>query len=264
MTANEMPQRRSLILESWLFASQLLTHWRREPVVPIQALVFPTVLLITYYLLVGKSIVRLTGTGSLYGLVPTCAVAGAMLGALAAGMAIPFERDGGLLSQLWVLPVHRASALTGRLLAEAIRTLVGSTLITAVGIGLGLRFNAGWLAVIPFVLVPVAVVIVYSMIVIAISVRSRQGTVLMWLGVPSVSAVFASSGSPPVTMLPAWLRPLIEFQPMAPTIGFMRALAQGGPLLWPFLLSSMWAIGLAAVFAPLAISGYRAAAASPR
>ena len=91
---------------------------------PIQALLFPTFLLITYKLLVGKSIMRITGTDSLYGLVPMCAVAGAMFGALAAGLTLRIERDSGLLSRLWVLPVNRASALTGRLLAEAVRTLV--------------------------------------------------------------------------------------------------------------------------------------------
>ena len=134
---------------------------------------FPTFLLITYKLLVGKSMVRITGTDSLYGLVPMCAVAGAMFGALGAGLTIIGERDSGLLSQLWVLPVNRASALVGRLLAEAARTVVGAALITAVGVALGLRFDGGWLAVIPFLLVPVLVVVVFSTAVIAIAVRAK-------------------------------------------------------------------------------------------
>jgi ABC-2 type transport system permease protein len=263
MTANA-PLRSSLAVESLLFASRLLTHWRREPVMPIQALLFPTFLLVTYDLLVGKSIMRITGTDSLYGLVPMCAVAGAMFGSLAAGLTIPAERESGLLSQLWTLPVNRASALTGRLLAEAARTLVGSALITAVGVGLGLRFKGGWLAVIPFILVPVLVVVIFSTAVIAIAARSKSNAVLIWLGVPSITLVFSSSGVPPVEMLPSWMRPLIHLQPMAPTIASMRALAQGGPALWPLLLSFMWALGLAAVVGPLAVRGYRAAAESGR
>ncbi len=73
------------------------------PVVPIQAVLFPTFLLVTYYLLVGQSVVRITGTDSLYGLVPTCAIAGGLSGAFAAGLTIPGERDTGLLSRLWVV-----------------------------------------------------------------------------------------------------------------------------------------------------------------
>ena len=37
--------------ESVVFAGRLFTHWRRYPIVPIQALLFPTVLLIIYSLL---------------------------------------------------------------------------------------------------------------------------------------------------------------------------------------------------------------------
>jgi ABC-2 type transport system permease protein len=263
MTATA-PPRSSLAVESLLFAGRLLTHWRRAPTLSIQALLFPTFLLITYKLLVGKSIMRITGTDSIYGLVPMCAVAGAMFGALAAALTIRFERESGLLSRLWVLPVNRASALTGRLLAEAARTLVGAVLITAVGVGLGLRFQGGWLAVIPFLLVPVLVGVVFSTAVIAIAARSKSSTLLIWLGVSSIALVFSSAGVPPIELLPSWVRPVIELQPMAPTIALMRALAQGGPALWPLLLSLMWAVGLAAVVGPLAVRSYRAAAESGR
>ena len=263
MTANT-PLRSSLVTESLVFASWLLAQWRRQPAMMVQSLVFPIFLLITYKLLVGKSIMRITGTDSLYGLVPACAVAGAMFGAIAAGRSIPRERDWGLLSRLWVFPVSRASALTGRLLAEAARTLVSAVLITAVGVGLGLRFKGGWLAVIPFVLVPVLVVVVFSMAVIAISVRSKSGAVLVWLGVPSIASVLSSAGVVPIDKLPSAVRLQIPLQPMWPTIQSMRALAQGTPAWWPLLLTVVWAVGLAAVLGPLAVRGYRAAAESGR
>jgi ABC-2 type transport system permease protein len=259
MSANA-PMPSSLAAESLLFAGQLLTRWRRQPPMAIQSLLFPTFLLIIYKLLAGKSIMRITGTNSLYGLVPMCAVAGAMFGALMAGRSIPHERQSGLLSRMWVLPVHRASAVTGRLLAEAGRTLVSTALITAVGVGLGLRFEGGWLAVIPFVLVPVLVVVVFSMLVIAIAVRSKSGFALVWLGIPCIGSVFASSGVSRVDLLPSSVRLGIHLQPMWPMIASMRALALGYPALWPLLLAVMWALGLAAVLAPLAVRGYRAAA----
>jgi ABC-2 type transport system permease protein len=158
--------------------------------------------------------------------------------------------------------VNRSSALGGRLLAEAARTLVGTALITAIGVGLGLRFEDGWLAVIPFLLVPVLVVVVFSTAVIAIAVRSKSSAPLFWLVVPSITLVVSSSGVPPVELLPSLIRPLVSLQPMFPTIQSMRALAQGGPLLWPILLTFQWAVGLAAVVGPLAVRGYRTAAES--
>jgi ABC-2 type transport system permease protein len=187
-------------------------------------------------------------------------VAGALFGALAAGHAIIFERETGLLSRLWALPVHRASALTGRLLAEAVRTLAGAALITAVGVGMGLRFKGGWLAVIPFLLVPVLVVVIFSMAVIAIAVRSKNSAMLTWLGLACFGPVFSSAGVPPVETLPSWVRLATHLQPMLPAMESMRALAQGRPALWPLLLTCMWALGLTAVIGPLAVRGYRAAA----
>ena len=254
--------RSSLISESVVFAAQQFTHWRRNPTVPIQSLVFPTFLLITYYLLVGKSVLRITGSDALYGLVPTCAIAGAFSGTLAAGLTLSFERDIGMISRLWALPVNRASALTGRLLAEAARTVVSTALITAVGIGLGLRFRGGPIELLLYLLVPVMVVLVFAMAVIAVAVRAKDGTVLIWLGLPAITAVFASSGSPPVESLPSWMWPLLKFQPMEPIVGSMRALAHGELPWWPLLWGVLWTIGGAAIIGPLAVRSYRAAAES--
>lgn len=261
MTTNA-PPRSSLVTESLLFANRLLTQWRREPLVPIQALLYPSFLLVTYYFLVAKSMLSITGKDSLYGLVPTCAIVGALLGALAACLNIRYERDSGLLSHFWLLPVHRASALTGRILADAVRTLVSSIVITAVGVALGLRFNGGLLAVIPFVLVPVVVGVVFSLAMIAIAIRSSNGTTVTWLAVPAIGAVFASSGSPPVEMMPSWVQPLVKLQPFWATVQSMRALAEGGPVLFPLLVTLAWSLGVTAVVLPLAIRGYRAAVES--
>ena len=253
------PPKPALALESIAFAGRLFIRWRRHPIVPIQALLFPTFLLITYDLLVGKSVVRVTGTDSLDGLVPVCAVAGAMFGALGAGLTIPAERNSGLLSRFWTFPVHRASPLAGRLLAEAVRTFAGAVLITVVGVALGLRFE-NWSAVLPFLLVPVAVVIVFAALVITVALKSGGNTMFTWLATGSIALVFCNSGIATLDAFPAWLRPLIQYQPMSPIIEAMRGLARGGPVLAPFLTALAWLVALAAVFVPLAIRAYRDAA----
>ena len=100
--------------ESLIFAGRLLTRWRREPAVPIQAVLYPSFLLVIYNLLVGTSVSRITGAESLSGLVATSAVAGAMFGGLAACLTVRAELDSGLLSRFWTMPVHRCSALQQR------------------------------------------------------------------------------------------------------------------------------------------------------
>lgn len=263
MTTNTSP-RSSLVNESLVFAGRHLSRWRTEPVIPIQSLVFPTLLLIVYYLLVGESMVTMTGTDNLAGLVPMCALAGGMIGALGAGFAVPFECASGLLSRLWTFPVHRASAIIGRLLAEAARTLVAAALITTVGVALGLRFEGGWLTVIPFLLVPVLMVVVFATVVLAVALVAgpEPNVAFTWLATGSIGLVFGSSGVAPLEMFPSWLRPVIQYQPMSPAIESMRALSQGDYALWPLMLTFAWALVFAAVFGPLAIRNYRRAAES--
>ncbi|WP_167759348.1 ABC transporter permease [Mycobacterium sp. PS03-16] len=261
MTATRpTPAPSSLLVESVVFAGRLFTRWRREPVVPIQALLFPTFLLITYDLLVGESVVRLTGTDSLYGLVPMCALAGGMFGALGAGFSVSFEREQGLVTKFWTLPVHRASALTGRLLAETARTLLSTIFITLVGLALGMRFQGSWWTIIPFLLVPVLVVMVFAMAVIGISARASNRTALTWLGTSSIGFVFASSGVPPIELLPTVIQPIVRYQPIAPAIESMRAFALGEAAWTPFLVTLAWVLVLSAIVAPWAVRGYRAAA----
>jgi ABC-2 type transport system permease protein len=248
--------------QTTLQAGRLLRRWTREPVVLVQALIFPTFLLVVYKLVIGESIIGLTGSNSLYGLVPMCAIVGAMFGAIGAGAALPDERASGLLSRLWALPVHRASALSGRLLAEAGRALVGAIAITAVGVAMGLRLNQGWLAALGFVLVPVLMVIGFATVIIAVGVQAGGKNIITGLSTVCFLLLFFNSGMVPIDVFPGWLQPVVRAQPMSPAIEAMRGLADSGPILWPVLQSVAWVLGLLAVFGPIAVRGYRAAAES--
>jgi ABC-2 type transport system permease protein len=254
------PSTPSLLQESLIFAGRRFTRWRRSPVVPIQALLLPTLLLITYRLLVGDSMMRITGSNSLYRLVPMCALAGGLFGALGWGLAIPNERYTGILSRFWTLPVHRASAMTGTLMAEAARSACGGFIITMVGVVMGFRFSGGLWALIPFVLVPMVISLIFATVVIAVGARADNNVVLTWLGTGSVGLVFCSSGIAPTEMFPSWVAPIVRIQPMSVAIETMRALAVGDPVIGPLLLTSAWVVGVGLISVPLAVRGYRIAA----
>lgn len=261
MTAIE-PRGHALATESLVFAGRLMTRWRRNPLVPLQSLLFPTVLLIVYYMLVSKSMTRLTGSDSLDVVVSMCALAGGMSGSLAAALSIPDERDNGLLSRFWMMPVHRASALTGTLLAEAARTLVATAFITAMGVLLGLRFHGGVAAAALFIMIPVLWVSVYATVVIVVALRFQSRTVLTWFSTFSLGAVFGSAGVAPMELFPTWVQPFVRFQPMSPTIDAMKALAREGFAVGPLTWTFAWIIGIGALVGAMAMRSYRAAAQS--
>ena len=252
----------SLLTQSWLQAGRLLTLWRRDRAVLIGSLVFPICLLLVYEVVLDERVRQITGADSVYGLVPVCAVLSALFGALGGAASISVERHVGLLSRMWVLPVHRASALAGRLTAEAVRAIIGTVLITALGVTMGLRFTHGWPAALIFVLIPSITVVGFTAMVMALAIRTNGRTAMTLLVGATFSLAFANPGTTPIGLFPDWLRPLVRVQPMSPPIEAMRAIAHDGPLVWPLALTLIWTIVLLAVFIPLAVRGYRLAAES--
>ncbi|OBG93811.1 hypothetical protein A5697_03690 [Mycobacterium sp. E3251] len=224
------------------------------------SLVLPICLLVTYKVVLGERVHQVTGVESIYGLVPVSAVLSALFGAFSTSVGIQLERESGLLSRMWVLPIHRVSALAGRLTAEAARALLGTVLITALGVTLGLRFAHGWTTVLLYILIPPIVVIGFTALVMALAIRANGRTVMTWLAAGTVSLAFLNPGTTPIELFPEWLRPLVRIQPMSPPIEVMWGLAHGGPLLRPLEMTLLWAIVLLAVFIPMALRGYRFAA----
>jgi ABC-2 type transport system permease protein len=247
----------SLFTESWIFAGRLFIQWRRYPMVPLQALLFPTLLLIVYGALVGKSMVRLTGGSGLDALIPVCMLAGAMAGSVGAGLMVPWDRDSGLLTRLWIMPVHRTAPLTGALLAEALRTFVASAVVVTAGYVMGFRFSGGWTGLLVYLLIPVIVVVVFATVVITLALRPQGRIILTWTQTVCTGLAFGTLAPP--DRVPAFLRPLSEFQPIAAPAAAMRALSSGGDVTRPMLLTALWATVIAAVFVPFAVRGYRAA-----
>jgi ABC-2 type transport system permease protein len=252
----------SLLTQTWVQAGRLLTRWRRERAVMMGSLVMPVCILLTYEAVLGERVHQVTGVASVYSLVPVCALLSAVFGALRTSDSIVVDRQFGLLSRMWVLPVHRASALTGRLTAEAMRALIGTTLITALGVALGLRFTHGWPAALAYILIPPIVVVGFAAAVMALAVRANARTAMTLLTTVTVSLAFVNPGITPIGLFPKWFQPLVRLQPMSPPIEVMRALAHDGPLIWPLTMTVIWAIVLVAVFLPLAVRAYRRAAES--
>ncbi|OBG50070.1 hypothetical protein A5704_06485 [Mycobacterium sp. E735] len=226
------------------------------------SLLLPVGLLLLYQAVLGERVRQVTGTDSLHGLVPISAVLSALFGAMTNAVGITLDRESGLLSRMWVLPVHRTSALTGRLTAEATRAILGTVLITGLGVIMGLRFAHGWAAGLMYVLVPSIVVLEFTALTMALVIRPNGRTMTPWLSAGIVALAFLNPGTTPIGQYPGWLRPFVRMQPISPPVEVMRALSHNGPIVWPLTMTVLWAVVLLAIFIPLAARGYRLAAES--
>ncbi|MDT5288848.1 MAG: type transport system permease protein [Mycobacterium sp.] len=250
---------RRLVPNTWVLTARVLRRWSRDPATVLESLIMPVALLVTLNIVLGKGISEVTGDSALYGSVPLIAMVGAMSGSMVGGLGLMRERTDGLLSRLWVLPVHRASDLLSRLAADAVRIVGTTVVVMCAAFVLGFRFRQGILASVAWLFVPTAFGLAFTVIVITLALYSAktiavEATELIW-GL----LMFFSTGFVPLDQYPHWIRPVVEHQPVSYAVEAMRGLSLGGPVLEPLVGLLLWSTGIALVCAiPMAI-GFRRA-----
>lgn len=250
---------RRLISHTWLLTGRLLRRWRRDLTTVLESLIMPVALLVTLNIVLGDGISQVTGHSALYGSVPLIAMVGAMSGSMVGGVALMREHADGLLSRLWVLPVHRAAGLLSRLSADVVRIVITTTVILGAGLALGFRFQRGVLASVVWLLVPTAFGVAFTMVVITIALYAANTIVVEATEIIWGMLMFFSTGFVPLEQYPHWIQQVVQHQPMSYAIEAMRGLSLGGPVLVPTIAMLLWSAGIAAVCAvPMAI-GYRKA-----
>jgi ABC-2 type transport system permease protein len=248
-----------LVPHTWVLTARILRRWSRDPATVVQSLIMPAGFLVALDIVLGDGVLQVTGHSALYGSVPLVAMVGAMTGAMIGGIGIMRERTDGLLSRLWVLPVHRASGLLSRLAADAIRIVVITVVVMCVGLVLGFRFRQGILESVAWLFIPAVFGVAFSAVVITLSLYSANTIVPQATEIICAMLMFFSTGFVPLDQFPRLIQPVVEHQPVSYAIEAMRGLSFGGPVLTPTVATLLWSAGIAAVCAiPMAI-GYRKA-----
>lgn len=244
---------------------RLLVRWRRDQTMVILTLGVPIFFLLALNTVLGQRISQLTGHSALSGSVPMITVVAAITGSSGGAVGLMRERADGLLSRLWVLPVHRASGGLSRLAAEVIRVFVTTVLILGAGLLMGFRFHQGPLAALAWLTVPVIFGLAFATLVTTVAFYSaarptQPGTTLVeGIALVSTLGFFFCTGFVPLQQYPRWIQPVVERQPMSYAIEAMRGLSQGGPVAWPMTATLLWAGGLVAVCVVPMVLGYRKA-----
>lgn len=253
-------------VRAWAAQSGVLA-WRQISVMVrdkgtfIQLIIVPILTLIMFKVVLGDAIGSATGEDSTYGTVPLVILVSAMFGSVAAGIRLNQERSTGLLARLYVLPINRAADLTSRLLSEVFRIVVVTALLIAVGTMIGFDITGGVGAVAGIFGVSLMFGVAYATLVLALAVSAQPSAPLVpLLSLVSSVLMFFNSGFSPIDAYPEWLQPVVENQPMTPTIEAMRALATGEPAGHDVIKVAIWTIVIIGVCIYPALRGYRKAA----
>ncbi|MEV4124541.1 ABC transporter permease [Nocardia sp. NPDC049707] len=248
------------IAHSLIQCKRLLLVWARDPATTIQTLFYPALTLFMFRVVLGNPITAATGIPSIYGQVALITLVAAMSGAVVSALGFKSEKYTGLLGRFWTMPVHRAAGLTGRLFAEAVRVLVTTLFVIAVGLILGFRFGQGPLAAIALIGIPVLFGVGFAVLVTALATITEGVMLVSIIGIVNSLLMFFNSGFVPVIAYPTWLQDMVANQPMSCAIEAMRGLSYGGPVAEPLLKTLAWTLGIIAVFGYPAVRGYRRAA----
>jgi ABC-2 type transport system permease protein len=250
---------RSLVQQTLVQTKRILTRWGRDLVTVLEALVLPVALMLVIYIVLGKLIYAMTHDSALYSIVPLLALGGAVSGSAFVAIDLMREQSSGLLTRLWVMPVHRASGPLSRILAEAIRIVVTTGVMLGAGVLLGFRFREGAFAALMWMAIPVIFGMAFAAVTTTVALYVSKTLVVEAVELWQLLLIFFSTGLLPLNQYPHWIQPVVAHQPVSYAVAAMRGLSAGGPVLAPLVATVLWSAGIAAAcVVPMAI-GYRRA-----
>ncbi|MCV7052221.1 ABC transporter permease [Mycobacterium heidelbergense] len=250
---------RVLVPQTLVQTRRILLKWARDLTAIIMVTVLPVMFLVTMNIVLGHAVSRVAGYSGLYNTVPMNVLAAAVNGAAVGAIGLIGERDDGLLRRLWVLPIHRASGVCSRVVAETVRIMITTVVVLAAGMILGFRFKQGVLPILVWLTIPVLFGLAFSTLITTIAWYASKNFLLEAITLVHLLAILFSTGFLPVNQFPKWIQPVVAHQPISYAIDTMRGLSLGGPVRAPMIGTLLWIAGITAVCIAPTLSGYRRA-----
>ena len=221
------PMRATPAAASLAFLTRGLLKLRRVPEQAADAVLIPIVFTALFTYLFGGALAGSTSS-YLHYLLPGTLVMTALLVTVYAGAGLNADRSRGMLDRFRSMPHWAPAHLAGALLAEAVRALVASAIVVAVGLLMGYRPGGG----IGGVISAVAVVVVFSVslacVWTAIGLVVRSAAAVSTLSfLVQFPLTFASNVFVDPKTLPGWLHAFVDVNPVSLLATTVRDLMAG-------------------------------------
>jgi oleandomycin transport system permease protein len=185
----------------------------------------------------------------------------AMMGiniATAVGTGINDDFKKGVMDRFRTMPISRSSVLVAKIVVEAGRMLIATSILLGMGFALGLSIRTD----VPHLLAAVALATVFGaslmwiFILLGLTMKTAQAVqgvgMLVLMPLQFGSSIFAR----PTTM-PGWLDAFTKVNPLSNLADAARALINGGPVAHSVWMTLGWSVGITVVTAPLAMARFR-------
>ena len=243
-------------------AKRNLLRILRTPRLLVFGVIQPALLLILFRYVLGGAI-RVPGVSYVNFVVPAVFVEAVLIGGMTTSISLAQDLQSGIIDRFRSLPMARSAVLAGRTVADLCRSVLSLSVMIALGLAVGFRFDAS----LPAILAGLALILIFgyafTWVYATIALVTKDPETAQVAGIlPFFILMFASDAIVPVQTMPSWLQPFARNQPFSVTIGAVRALLEGGPTahwVWQTLL---WALGIFVVFFTISLHLYRSITSS--
>jgi ABC-2 type transport system permease protein len=242
----------------------LLRYFRTPQLVVLGTIQGALFLLIFRYVFGGAMSIH--GTSYVNFLVPGFVTTGVLFTGQGAATAVAEDLQQGFVDRLRSLPVPRACFLAGRAIADTVWTAWGLLVAIAVGIGVGFRPHGSTAADLAALGLCVVFGFAFEWLFLVIGLLSGTPQAAQGMAFLIFPLTFVSSAYVPVSSMPGWLQAFAQHQPVTYMVDAVRAFTSGpaasaaqlGHTAGYFTAWALvWAAGIIAIFAPLAVHRYQ-------
>lgn len=243
--------------DMWVLAARSVKRIARQPDLLVGYTVQPLMFVLLFVYVFGGAI-STPGYEYVDYLIPGILVQSITFGGFVTALGLADDLKKGLMDRFRSLPMSRSAVLTGRTFADISTNLIQLCVMLGVGLAVGFRFQTGVGAILGgiglLVLIGYAFSWVFAFIGLAASSPEASNAYGFTILFP---LTFVSSAFVPVASMPTWLQPVARHNPFTTMVNAMRRLFIDAPAPNDVWLAAVWSLGIAVVFAALAIWRYR-------
>lgn len=249
---------RWLLHDSWTEAMRHLRIVPRNIELLLFATVQPIMFVLLFVYVFGGSIVVEGFDDYTQFLIPGIFAQTVVFNSAFTGVGLAEDLQKGLVDRLRSLPIAQSAVLVGRTISDLVRNLITFVVMLVVAFAVGFRFEGSLMEALAatgiLLLFSYALSWVQALIGLLVkSVEAANSAGFMWM----FPLTFVSSAFVDPQTLPGWLEPVAKANPFTVVTNAGRALYNGLPAGATVWQSIAWSLGIAVVFAYLAIARFK-------
>jgi ABC-2 type transport system permease protein len=243
----------SMLSDTYYLFIRALKKLVRNPILLFFSLLQPIIFLVLFTQLFSRFPLAAFGLGAgvsyLSFATPGILLQNGFSSALQSGTSIVDELNSGMLQKMLVTPVNRSAILLGRLVTDAFRVLVQSSIILILAYILGFNVATGAGGIVLMLFIIAFFGLAWSGISLAIGLRTRSAETVFGIGgFLTFPLLFMSTALVPAKAIPDWMAAVSSVNPISLSVNAIRDLSLPNSLVAGDIITALAVIlGIAVV-----------------